>query len=96
MKERKEEVSRAEIKLSNMTRSSEGQNTKTVKSRTKQTNRQTVKAWTKQQIDKAWTKLTNRQSLDKTDKRSMFGQTSQAPNKVKLTQVKVRSEYRRK
>ena len=67
MKERKEEVSRAEIKLSNMTRSSEGQNTKTVKSRTKQTNRQTVKAWTKQQIDKAWTKQTklgqNRQTV---------------------------------
>ena len=67
MEERKEEVSRAEIKLSNMTRSSEGQNTKTVKSRTKQTNRQTVKAWTKQQIDKAWTKQTklgqNRQTV---------------------------------
>ena len=84
MEERKEEVSRAEIKLSNMTRSSEGQNTKTVKSRTKQTNSQGLD------------KTANRQSLDKTDKRSRLGQTSQAPNKVKLTQVKVRSEYRRK
>ena len=97
MKERNEEVARAEIKLSNMTRSSEGQNIQTVKAWTKQPNGQVkdktgkTDKWSslgqKRQTLKAWTK-------QPTDKQTRLGQNSEAPNKVKGTTYKSEGQIR--